>query len=167
MKSAAIGIIFNEDRTHILVIQRNDVPVWVLPGGGIDRGEQPEEAIVREVFEETGLRVRVCRKVAEYTPINRLAYPTFVFECQRIEGELSTGAETHDLGFYPIAALPSSFFVLHQEWLQDALKYEPFVIKKKLDSVTYFALFKFFLKHPILLLRFAMTCLGFPINRGG
>lgn len=167
MKRAAIGIIFNEDRTQILVIQRSDVPVWVLPGGGVEQEEQPEEAIVREVFEETGLRVRVHRKVAEYTSINRLAYPTFVFECQRIEGELSTGAETYDIGFYSIGALPSSFFFLHHEWLQDALKNEPAVIKKTIDSVTYFALFKFFLKHPILVLRFAMTCLGFPVNRKG
>lgn len=28
--------------------------VWILPGGGIETGESPEEAVVREVFEETG-----------------------------------------------------------------------------------------------------------------
>ena len=31
---------------------------WTLPGGGIEFGEHPEEAMVREVFEETGLQVR-------------------------------------------------------------------------------------------------------------
>ena len=31
---------------------------WTLPGGGIEFGEDPEEAMVREVQEETGLRVR-------------------------------------------------------------------------------------------------------------
>ena len=30
---------------------------WTLPGGGIDHGEDPREALVREVYEETGLRV--------------------------------------------------------------------------------------------------------------
>jgi 8-oxo-dGTP diphosphatase len=30
---------------------------WTLPGGGIDHGEDPREAVVREVYEETGLRV--------------------------------------------------------------------------------------------------------------
>ncbi len=30
-------------------------PVWVLPGGGLDFGESPESAVVRELGEETGL----------------------------------------------------------------------------------------------------------------
>lgn len=164
MKSAAIGIIFSNDKTRVLVIQRNDVPVWVLPGGGIDLGESPEEAVIREVWEETGLRVNVCRKVGEYTPLNRLARLTYVFECQAIDGTLSTGAETRDIGFYLIEDLPPSFFVVHQDWLQDALRKEKDVIKKPIDRVTYFQVVKFFFQHPLLFLRFALSRLGFPIN---
>jgi ADP-ribose pyrophosphatase YjhB (NUDIX family) len=32
---------------------------WTLPGGGLEFGESPEQAVVREVFEETGLHIRV------------------------------------------------------------------------------------------------------------
>ncbi len=32
---------------------------WTLPGGGIDFGEDPKTAVIREVFEETGLQVKV------------------------------------------------------------------------------------------------------------
>lgn len=32
---------------------------WLLPGGGVEHGEHPEQAVVREFREETGLRVRV------------------------------------------------------------------------------------------------------------
>lgn len=34
---------------------------WTLPGGGIDFGEDPEDAVVREFFEETGLTVKVVK----------------------------------------------------------------------------------------------------------
>ena len=37
---------------------------WVLPGGGVDHGEHPETAVVREIFEETGYEVRVDRLLA-------------------------------------------------------------------------------------------------------
>lgn len=32
---------------------------WTLPGGGLEFGESPEEAVVREVEEETGLKIKV------------------------------------------------------------------------------------------------------------
>jgi 8-oxo-dGTP diphosphatase len=32
---------------------------WLLPGGGVEHGEHPEQAVIREVQEETGLEVRV------------------------------------------------------------------------------------------------------------
>ena len=50
---AAGGIVFNEKK-EVLVIFRRDF--WDLPKGKIDKGESPEEAAVREVQEETGLK---------------------------------------------------------------------------------------------------------------
>ena len=50
---AAGGVVFNE-KEEVLVIFRRDF--WDLPKGKIDKGESPEEAAVREVQEETGLK---------------------------------------------------------------------------------------------------------------
>jgi TDG/mug DNA glycosylase family protein len=44
------------DRVLLVRFERPDKTVWAPPGGGIDPGETPEEAIVRELAEECGLR---------------------------------------------------------------------------------------------------------------
>ncbi len=47
---------------HVLLIQRGQPPAqghWTLPGGVIEVGETPEEAVIREVREETNLTVTV------------------------------------------------------------------------------------------------------------
>lgn len=58
---SAYGLILQD--AHILLCRISqhlllDAGYWTLPGGGIDFGEDPAEAMVREVSEETGLTVR-------------------------------------------------------------------------------------------------------------
>ena len=51
-----VGVIFSRDGL-VLVGRRRDVAdCWQFPQGGVDGSETEEEAIVREIFEETGLR---------------------------------------------------------------------------------------------------------------
>lgn len=46
--------------------QAEPVPEFQLPGGGIDRGEQPIVALHREVYEETGWRIAVTRRLGAF-----------------------------------------------------------------------------------------------------
>jgi 8-oxo-dGTP diphosphatase len=160
MNEAALGVVFNEDRTHVLLIKRNDVPVWVIPGGGIDPGEQPEKAAVREVLEETGLKVEISRHVAVYTPLNRLTRTTYLYECRKLGGELKTGPETQEIAYFPLNRLPKAFFIVHRDWLQDVLKNKKETIHSPIWRVTYWELFKYFLKHPVQVIRFAASKRG-------
>lgn len=164
MKQAVLGIIFDNDETVILLIKRRDVPVWVLPGGGIDHPETAEDAIVREIKEETGLEVTIKRKVSEYTPLNRLTHFTHLFECEKKSGKLTKTSETCDVGFFPIHSLPDTFFHIHKDFLSDALKKSPHILKKNLHQVTYKELFKYLMKHPLRVLRFSLSKFGFPLN---
>jgi len=56
----AAAVIFDENRNILLVKSTyNRFHPWGLPGGSLEYGEHPEEAVIREVWEETGLRVCV------------------------------------------------------------------------------------------------------------
>ena len=55
---------------RVLLIQRSDKSTrphgWDLPGGGVDRGEDPRDAAVREVGEETSLKVHTLKLLTTY-----------------------------------------------------------------------------------------------------
>lgn len=144
----------------VLLIKRRDVPVWVLPGGGIDAGETAEEAACREMEEETGFQVEIVRKVAEYIPTNRLAKPTHFFEVRAIGGTAQTGDETAAVDFFAEDDLPKRLPPPYASWIRDAATLHPRMLKKKIEGVTYGALMKLFFVHPILVGRFLLTRCG-------
>ena len=157
------GIVFSKDRQNILLIKRRDVPVWVLPGGGIEPGESPENAAVREVEEETGYQVKIFRKIGEYTPKCRLARFTYLYECTILSGKPTLSDESQGVQFFPLKALPP-LPPPYPDWISDTLADHPQPVKKVITSVSYPALIKNLILHPILVLRFLLTKIGFVIN---
>lgn len=145
------------------MIQRRDVPVWVLPGGGIEPLELPEDAVVREILEETGFTVKAVRLVGAYLPINRLAKHTHLYECTVLKGRPTLSNESKGVQFFPLDKLPKLLPPPYREWIQDAQLQTP-PLKKLLTSVTYTVLLKNFLCHPILVFRFFLARLGWAIN---
>ncbi|MGA8117429.1 MAG: NUDIX hydrolase [Actinocatenispora sp.] len=59
LRVAAYGICVRDSSVLLARYIGGDRPRWTLPGGGIDHGEDPYDAVRRELVEETGFTVRV------------------------------------------------------------------------------------------------------------
>jgi ADP-ribose pyrophosphatase YjhB (NUDIX family) len=104
------AIVFNSEGKFLLT-KREDNGQWCLPGGAVESGESLAEACAREVFEETGLRVRVKRLVGVYSHPDQLvvykdghkAYIVAIhFEAEVVGGEPSLSNETTDFGYFTL-----------------------------------------------------------------
>lgn len=163
-RQSVSGIVFDEGRKSVLLIKRRDIPVWVLPGGGLDPGETPEQGAVREVLEETGYQVEIVRKTAEYLPVNKMTRLTHAFECKILSGAPHCGDETLDVRFFPLASLPK-LPPPYKGWIEDAAANHPTMLRKQIVGVSYMILLKLFLQHPLLVGRYLLTKLGIHLNR--
>lgn len=113
-KVAVIGLVTLEQR--VLLIQRAIDPAkgkWALPGGYMDAGELPVEALQRELYEEVALRVQVGKLLDTFpilTPDGRnlglvLAYHAVPADAQATE--LICDAELRAAGWFGPGALPT------------------------------------------------------------
>ena len=70
-KDGSFIVIFKDDsKKEVFLVFGSDMPIWNLTGGGIEDGETPEEAAVRETFEETGFKIKILYKLGIYNSIN-------------------------------------------------------------------------------------------------
>jgi ADP-ribose pyrophosphatase YjhB (NUDIX family) len=108
------GAVIHEGK--ILLIQERMDGRWAMPGGWADLGDAPASVAEREVWEESGYRVKA-EKVIAVLDANRIEpmefYHAFkiIFLCQLIGGEPRVSYETLAVGFFDLADLPplSSF----------------------------------------------------------
>ncbi len=97
---------------QILLVQERADGRWTMPGGWADVGESPSEMVVREVWEESGLRV-VPRKIVGVYDANRSGRPLalyhaykIVFLCEVVGGQPRPSHETLAVGFFDFDDLP-------------------------------------------------------------
>lgn len=101
-----------DDDGRLLLIQRADNQLWAMPGGGIDMGETPAAAVVREVEEEAGLLVEPVSLVGMWDSrfvgaTDALQLYMFVIECRVTGvGEATHAHEVLDQGWFGPDELP-------------------------------------------------------------
>ncbi len=105
------GVVFRDDGI-LLVRELMDGGRYTLPGGWADVGDSPSEAVVREVWEESGFRVRALKLVA-LLDRNKHAHPPHIhhiykvfIRCEITGGEAKDSNETSGAAFFREDEIP-------------------------------------------------------------
>jgi ADP-ribose pyrophosphatase YjhB (NUDIX family) len=128
---AVSAIIFNEKR-EILMQRRMDTKKWCIISGHVEFGESVEDAIIREVQEETNVASEVVRLIGVYStpsfttyfyPERVVQYVVNYFEVKLL-GQIPDGLknnECEEVSYFPIDKLPEEIDLISPHWLADAL----------------------------------------------
>ena len=136
--SLAIGVeaaVFDANG-RILLVRRRDNAHWALPGGLAEIGQTPAEAVLRELWEEAGLRGRVTRLLGVFDgrlwgSRSKVHLVHFVFAVACDDLDPVPGSEMLDARFFPTDRLPEAMHRGHDLRV-------PKVIELRRSDETYF-----------------------------
>jgi ADP-ribose pyrophosphatase YjhB (NUDIX family) len=116
----------------VLLAMRGDLHGWELPGGSALLGESPEDALRREIYEETGLAVADVSRVGDYERSGFRPHIARVYRCRAAGGVLRTSAETRAVAWFDPTTLPRALFPWYRGPLADALsgRTEPVAVRE-------------------------------------
>jgi ADP-ribose pyrophosphatase YjhB (NUDIX family) len=122
---AVYAIIFNQGR--VLLALRRNIDWWNLPGGGMEAEETVDEAMSREVREETGLEVEVEQLVGVYSKPQKQEV-VLTFRCRVVGGVLTATEESRECRYFAPDALPVNTLPKHRQRVEDALLNQPYAV---------------------------------------
>ena len=121
-------VIAKEADPKVLLIERGDEPFkgcWAFPGGFMNMDETTEQCAIRELEEETGLKVNEVHQIGAYSKVDRdprgrtvtVAYLAIVDEPMAVSGQ----DDAAKAQWFLLSALPELAFD-HDEIMHDAIK---------------------------------------------
>ncbi len=129
------ALIFEGER--VLLAHRRAIDWWNLPGGGVEPSETVDEALVREVREETGLEVAVGQLVGIYSKPQKMEI-VLAFRCHILGGTLNAihDDDIDESQYFATDALPPRLLPKHRQRVLDALLQQPTAILRAQRSST-------------------------------
>ena len=119
-------VITKEAEPKVLLIQRGADPYkgcWAFPGGFMNMDETTEQCAIRELEEETGLKVTTVQQIGAYSKVDRdprgrtitVAYLAIIDKPAQVTGQ----DDAAKADWFPLSALPE-LAVDHTDILRDA-----------------------------------------------
>jgi 8-oxo-dGTP diphosphatase len=133
-----VTAVVSDEEGRLLLTRRADNGKWAPPGGIMEPGEEVAETAVREVLEETAVRVRPERITGVYTHADvvhtngdRSCYVVTVFRCTFVDGEPRVNDdESLEVAWFALDDLPPMDPV-HRAAVDDALREGPAAVFRR------------------------------------
>jgi len=126
MLYAGIVIIFNKKGETLIVQRSPEVDTypeyWCFPGGGADQGETAEECAVREVREETSIKIKSNDLTYFYTITKDTDKDIVFFVTDKYKGDIKLDWESMDSKWLPAAQLRNEHFMPTPDLLFDLIE---------------------------------------------
>jgi len=107
---------------EVLLIRRGRAPrlgEWSIPGGKVERGETLQDAVLRELLEETGVQARIGELLAVYEIIEpRFHYVLIDYSAEWVSGEPVAGDDAIEARFMPF---DEAMALINQADIRDVL----------------------------------------------
>ncbi|GAA1888893.1 NUDIX hydrolase [Streptantibioticus ferralitis] len=109
-----VSAVVLDERRRVLLVRRSDNGQWTIVGGIPEPGEQPAQAAVREVYEETAVHAVPERVISVYSEEptvyphgDQVQFMTITFRCRAVGGEARVNDdESIDVGWFALDELP-------------------------------------------------------------
>jgi len=117
LPATAAAVLDNEN--NLLLVKRAMEPArgeWCLPGGFVELDEAPEQGVLRELHEETGLEGTVDRLIDVVPEESPLYGPLIIigYQVSPHGGRLKAGDDAAEVSYFPLRDLPRLAFDSHQ-----------------------------------------------------
>ena len=155
---AHLILLKNSKRDEVFLVRRSDYPLWVDTGGGIEKGEKPKEAAVREAVEETGFKVKSLKLLSIYKVVNKDGQKVgneYVYEGRVVSGQYKPEFSGCKGKWFQINKLPFNISKSSKRRIFDLKKHRGNTATKfKRKQVTPWDYNHFFVLFPLSTLKF-------------
>ncbi len=119
-RAAVAALVFDEQGQTLLFKHTYRKFEWGIPAGSLEYHEQPEDAIFREFYEETGMKIEV-KRLLTVVSAREDHHLTMVYLCKIADGEFKPSHEISEMKYFEVDNLPKMLFA-EKELIRWAVK---------------------------------------------